>query len=201
MNESCPMYDWVLSHIWMGHITRMSPLDGYMFLSHVTHMNESYHTCEWVVWLMHEWVILPIWTSHFTGMSSPDGYIFKNILSKRMNQLYESCHTHEESPPPNAIYSRFWYVFSMLKLTKFPPPCGGGLTFKYTSHDMKRFIECIIPHEWVMLHIRWVMSYIWMSHVTHMNESCHTYHWMHHSARSSCATPERVRKQSEFGWK
>jgi len=30
----------------------------------------------------------------------------------------------------------------MLKLTKFPPPYGGGLTFYYTSHDMNRFI----PH-------------------------------------------------------
>ena len=24
----------------------------------------------------------------------------------------------------------------------------------------------------------WVMSHIWMSHVTHMNESCHTYEWV-----------------------
>ena len=30
----------------------------------------------------------------------------------------------------------------MLKLTKFPPPCGGGLTVHYTSHDKDRFI----PH-------------------------------------------------------
>jgi len=29
-----------------------------------------------------------------------------------------------------------------LKLTKFPPPYGGGLTFYYASHDMNRFI----PH-------------------------------------------------------
>jgi len=30
----------------------------------------------------------------------------------------------------------------MLKLTKFPPPYGGGLTFYYTSHD----IDKNIPH-------------------------------------------------------
>ena len=24
----------------------------------------------------------------------------------------------------------------------------------------------------------WVMAHIWMSHVTHMNESCHTYEWV-----------------------
>jgi len=45
-------------------------------------------------------------------------------------------------PPPYVVYSRNWYSFSMLKLTKFPPPYGGGLTFYYTSHDMNRFI----PH-------------------------------------------------------
>jgi len=25
---------------------------------------------------------------------------------------------------------------------------------------------------------KWAMSHIWMSHVTHMNESCHTYKWV-----------------------
>ena len=45
-------------------------------------------------------------------------------------------------PPPNVVYSRFWYDFSML-FKKFPPPHGGGgHTFYCTSHDMKRFI----PH-------------------------------------------------------
>jgi len=41
MNESCHTYEWVMSHIWM---------------SHVTHMNESCHTYEWVmshIWMMH----------------------------------------------------------------------------------------------------------------------------------------------------
>jgi len=34
MNESCPTYEWVVSHIWM---------------SHVPHMNESCPTYEWVM--------------------------------------------------------------------------------------------------------------------------------------------------------
>ena len=45
----------------------------------------------------------------------------------------------DQPPPPNVNYSRSWYAFSMLKLTKFPSPYGGGLTFYYTSHDMNRF--------------------------------------------------------------
>ena len=46
----------------------------------------------------------------------------------------------------------------------------------------------------------WVMSHIWMGHVTHMNESCHTYAWvmshirMHHVTHmnKSCYTYECV---------
>jgi len=63
-------------------------------------------------------------------------------------------------PPPNQIYSQNRYAFSMLKLTKFPPPCVGLR---------------ILPHK-----------------------LCHE---EVHSARSSCTTPERVRKRFEFGWK
>ena len=43
---------------------------------------------------------------------------------------------------PNQIYSQNWCSFSMLKLTQFPSPFGGGFTFHYTRHVMKRFI----PH-------------------------------------------------------
>ena len=47
---------------------------------------------------------------------------------------------HSSPPPPNQIYSRNWYIFSVLKLTKFPPPFGEDFTFYYTHHVMKRFI-------------------------------------------------------------
>jgi len=59
-----------------------------------------------------------------------------------------------------------------------------------SCHTYKRVMSRI---EWVMSHVwmshvahmneschtyEWVMSRIWMSHVTHMNESCHTYEWV-----------------------
>jgi len=40
-----------------------------------------------------------------------------------------------------------------------------------------------VQSEWVMSHVwscctyEWVLSLIWTSHVTHMNESCHTYEY------------------------
>ena len=53
----------------------------------------------------------------------------------------------------------------------------------------------------------WVMSHIWMSHVTHMNELCHTYGWvmshiwMRHITRmnESCHAYEWV--MSQYRWK
>jgi len=42
----------------------------------------------------------------------------------------------------NQIYSRIWYAFSMLKLTKYPHPYGEGFKFYYTKHFVNRFI----PH-------------------------------------------------------
>jgi len=39
MNESCHTYEWVMSNIW---------------ISHVTHANASRHTCEWV--MSHTWM-------------------------------------------------------------------------------------------------------------------------------------------------
>jgi len=45
------------------------------------------------------------------------------------------------STHPLQIYSWFWHTFCMLKLSKFPPQYGGGVTFYYISHVMNRFIS------------------------------------------------------------
>ena len=61
MNESCHTYEWVISHVWMGHVTHMNEscntyewVMSHIWMSHVTHMNESHHTYEWglsYVWI------------------------------------------------------------------------------------------------------------------------------------------------------
>jgi len=72
MNESCRTYKQVISHIWMGHVTHTNTGQGRwerrglsiaerdrlrltccrtcpysLCLSHITHIDESCHTCEW----------------------------------------------------------------------------------------------------------------------------------------------------------
>jgi len=81
--------EWVMSHIWMHHVTHINEscntdewschtydwVMSHMWLRHVTHMNESCHT--------HEWVMSHIWMSHVPRMDA-------------------SCHTYE------CITSHIW---------------------------------------------------------------------------------------------
>jgi len=54
--------------------------------------------------------------------------------------------------------------------------CGTWLIQK-NEFDNKEFNSFFLPSE-TQITYEWVMSHIWMSHVTHMNESCHTYEWV-----------------------
>ena len=60
---------WVMSHIWMSHVTHINEL------SHVSHMNESCHTHEWL-------------TSHYEGGMS-------HIWMRHLSHMNESCHMYE----------------------------------------------------------------------------------------------------------
>jgi len=71
-----------MSHIWMSHVTHVNEscqsyewVMSHMWMSHVNHMNESCYTCEWVMSI--------IWMSHVTHVN-------------------ESCHTYE------CVMSHIW---------------------------------------------------------------------------------------------
>ena len=86
--DFCHTYEWVMSHVWMSHVTHMNKscrtcewVSTPVWMSHVTHMNGSCHTCEWV--LPHAWI-------------SPDAHM--NELVTRMSHvthMKESRHTYE----------------------------------------------------------------------------------------------------------
>ena len=92
MNESCHTYEWVMSHIWM---------------SHVTHMNESCHTYEWVMpytWLCHEtymkgtchtyeWVMSHIWMRHVSRVCTR----VRAFLSTTPPHMWKLTHSYLES--------------------------------------------------------------------------------------------------------
>jgi len=60
--------------------------------------------------------------------------------------------------------------------------CVCGITYEYVTFDTLRMwirdmilYVCATTYEYYVTRIHMCMSHIWMSRVTHMNESCHTY--------------------------
>jgi len=117
--------EWVMAHIWM---------------SHVTCMNESCHTCQFNVCRgiiiyhssMNEWY--HIWMSHICAY------------------MNKTCHTDEFNFGHGRKESWHTDEFNFCR----------GICHPWMSHG---------TYEWDTAHI-------WMSSVTHMNESCHTYEWV-----------------------
>jgi len=54
VNESCHTYEWVMSHIWMSHVTHTNE-SCHIRMSHATHTNKSWNTYEWV---MSRWYVV-----------------------------------------------------------------------------------------------------------------------------------------------
>ena len=106
--ESLPIYERVIPHIWMSHVTHMNEschtyewVMSHIWMSHVTHMNESCHTPE----LSHtyekvigEWVMSHVWMSHVACVNeSWQGMLLeaKRASTSRGIYMNESWHTYE----------------------------------------------------------------------------------------------------------
>ena len=172
-------YEWVMSHIWMSHVTHewvMSHMkksrhtyDGFLALYAYTHechthesvlqkspIKETIYKYTWGWNLATHFRRIYIWKYHV--MSSPC------IRAMGLHSIF-GCHTHEW------VMSRNWmsHITHAWVITHMNESCH-----TWMSH---------VIHEWVVSHMN-ESCHTWMSHVTHewvmshMNESCHT--WMSH---------------------
>ena len=85
-------YDIHMAHIWMTR-HRFKWLDRWCG-SHVTHMNESYHTYEWVM----SQAMSHMWMSHVTHMNESwrtYEWVMSHIWMSHVTHMNESCHTYE----------------------------------------------------------------------------------------------------------
>jgi len=146
-------------------------------MSHVTHMNESCHT--------YEWVMSHICMSHVTHMNE-SCQVYKWVTS----YMNESCHTYEWD------MSHIWlshvthmnescptYVTSHLSIRRFL--VRGKAVMALIRMDMSH-MKWVLSHVWMSP--EWVMSHIRMSHVTHKNETCHTCERVTSRMNESCHT-------------
>jgi len=75
MNESCHTSEWVMSHIWMSHVTHLNEschtyewVMSHIWMSRVIHLNESCHRCEWVMSHL-RMITFHVWTHHVTRVN------------------------------------------------------------------------------------------------------------------------------------
>jgi len=95
MRHGIPVYKW--SHIWMGHVSHMNEscctyewVMSHIWMSHVTHMNASCHT--------HGWHMSHIWMHHITHMNESYHtyeWVMSHIWMRHVAHMNESCRTYE----------------------------------------------------------------------------------------------------------
>jgi len=131
-------------------------------MSHVTHMNESCHT--------YEWVMSHIWMSHVTHMN-------------------ESCHTYEWVMSPmwmSYVWAPCEWVTCKWGKSRM------WITRKNSYRHHVRVGGDAVSHtsaaEWSCHTCEWVMSHVWTSPVAHVNEPSHTCGWVMSHIRMSRVT-------------
>ena len=125
-HESCCICEWVMSHMWMSHVTQVNEschagewVMSRMWMSHVTQVNESCHTCE--RFMSHRWM------SHVTRSNASCQHMRKHHVAP----THVSCHSHE------CVMSHIW----MSTVTRMNESCHtyewvtSKLYARQTFHD------------------------------------------------------------------
>ena len=123
----------------------------------MTQLQHSVVACEWVSWL--------IWSHSLT-----DGFESSRDTHSHATTAAVCCHwvTNES----RHSFTCYYWATTLIRM----PPLGATIESR-TSHDThSHALEC---RESASYHPHSDMSHLCMSHVTHMDASCHTTLWWH----------------------
>jgi len=156
MNKSCVRYEWVATYEWC-HIQMRC----------VSDVNES---CIWnQSCVTYERVVCQIWMSRHIWMMA------------HTNEVCIRCECVVHMSQSRVTYERVVCQIWMSHVSRVNESCLTSLrriarirTSSWHSHG---HTSCH-AYECVVCTYEWVMSHIWMSRVSHMNESCVTYEWV-----------------------
>jgi len=191
VNESCHKYEWVMSQIWMSHVSH---------INEVSHMNESHHT--------YEWVMSRMWMSHVPHVNESCPaceWGISHIWMSRVTRMDESRHTYEW------ITAHIWMshvTFMVTHMNKSRPTAWLQVLKANESCYVTHMNELWPTHARVMSHRQipsaqgqWVIlrhtheretAHTWTSHVSQPDTKCSMYRVpallkQHVSLRYTCA--------------
>jgi len=136
---------------------------SHISMSHVTHMNESCHTYEWVmshIWMSHvthinepchtyQWVMSHIWMSHVTHKNEPCHtyeWVMSHISMSHATHMNEPFHTYEwVMSHIEWVMSHIWMIHATYLLRQhIATQTKHGNTWKnshiYISHFTQRYL-------------------------------------------------------------
>ena len=177
-NESYHADLWVISHLRMSraqrhvrvtHVWVMTPISWHTPMSHVTHQwvmshtNKSCHarinaSCYTDHWVTYSAMYAIIITASLYECCQTHGRVISHAWMSHVMRINRSCYTHR------------WVMYSvMFTIVITASLCMSVATPMNKSRH---------THEWAMSHLYTSHVHTRMSHVTLINESCHTNKWM-----------------------
>ena len=200
MNESCPLHVCVMSLIWISHVSHTNEsrlsykrvmslisMGSLVCTSHVSHMIES---C-----LSYEWVMSLIWMSHVSHMNE-SCLTRRRVRAQRHRgraRADRDIWMSHVSFVNKSCLSREW-VMSLLWMSHVSHMSESCLTRRrvraqrHPGHATARSLLVAAATQRVRSRCRIPDVYIWMRHVSCVNESCCTCTWVMPSRGSSNST-------------
>jgi len=175
MNESCHTYEEVIrmrrrQNCVRSLSVRKSQRSSASWMGHVTHVNASCHIYEWI--MSYIWKVMPhIWKSQ-VHMKESKLHIDNEDFLLILNQWWDANKMRV------FVWCNCGATHSCLRCHAFTNVIELIWKRKSRSLSMRRSQRSSASWMGYVTYIKWVMSRIRMSHVTHTNESCHTYEWV-----------------------
>ena len=172
-DESCHTYEWVMSRLWMSHGTHMN--ESWHTLSvvwciqmcdiwicHVIHMKESWHT--------YEWVMAHIWMSHGTHMNEPCHtyeWVMPHIWMSHVTHMNESCHIRMCHDSFTYAMTREGFMAYRERYAMTPSRMQWLLHMWVMTHSYLRH-DSFTCEPWLLYMWAMTPSHMWRSHMSHM---------------------------------
>jgi len=161
VNESCHTCEWVISQMWMSHVTHVTSLSHvtYVRMSRVTHVNESYDVHKPLIW-----VHVVTWPR---DMSSCEGVMSLVKESRDIHKNFESCHVWKNhvTYTSERVFVYVTWLFRTWHDSKFS--CESHDSFTYVTWNFAHIYYMWHERTLCLRHESFRVSHMTLSHMWH----------------------------------
>ena len=179
MDELCHTYWRGMSHVWTSHVTYINKsrhtyqrITPHIPMSHVTHIDESCHTYQHILSQSHPCFVARAApqqnNASYHTYEQPKLHIStSHVTHMKQHHLWQPL-TDSEARAASPQMNESWNPYER--------PTS-HITTSHIAYDKMFFSSCLTHSEARAVHKQMSesMSHVWTIHITHINESSHTY--------------------------